>query len=1127
MSSFQLQNAEVLARLKPFGILFEKSLTDLIKGIRLHSKESAECLLRFLDDAIMECRNELNTTDLETKAMAVLKLAYLEMYGFEMSWCNFQILEVMSSTKIQQKRIGYLAAMQSFKNEQDLLILATNQFKKDLNSTNHVEIGLALSGIATIVTPSLATDIVDDVLVKLNHSRACIRKKAMLAMYKIFLKYPESLRVNFDRVIDKLDDSDATVINATITVICEISKTNPRIFINYLPKFFQILEETRNNWLTIRLLKLFQSLSKVEPRMKKKIAPSIVNLMLRTQASSLIYECINCIVSGNMLSAESSKDKETAKLCIEQLMKFFETQDPNLKFVGLLALINIIKLFPTYMHKTKGVSEVIMDCLKDDDLIIKQKALEVCHLLVTDKNIVEVVRVLLLQLIPDNNSYLPKTFQLEVIMKILQISRENNYERIPNFRWYVAVLKDIISLTLLPLEDEKEKLSIVDSPNSKEISLALGREFKNLATRVPSIRSEMVNKVVINSLQDVSVFDHSPYLLKDLFWIMGEYISEVCNESDEDSEDENEEYSQVGKVMKDLIDIDGATKEGLGKLIQLFNSLVNNHIDVLCRREDKPRFPISSRLLKLDRPEVLIIVVQALVKLYCEIVIQYLSSYSYDQMIPKERLNELIYFLYKLIKFLSNWENNPHYEVQERTLSWLEFLKLCLEAVPDNNLEAIKKLEQNEISYYSNYDSEESSDSDSEVFEEEPYCDLQSEEDIDDDESGSFNSHKDDQFEKLVYEDDSSKNNHHILNGHQMEIIKKKEYLQIDSDTEDGLSLQKESQENQESGGDEINSNLISKNDASNPYVLLPSLLSTVLPSFFKSYQLLPVAWNAQRNIPIPSDLNVSTEINPSFFHDENLRDDEDDDSYKLYLSENEGDTSDTSEPLISLQSEEEISEKRKKRIERLKDDPYYITSTSKSELPKSRLSKSKKKLQSETKTDKAHALRSVTPSDIVEKNHASAKSKSKKMKKEKVLVLADETVEGNYENSDRKSSGMRPKSTRNVLKIQKINFNDFDFSSGPNSDFLSQNIVDPVDFDIDLEAMRNELAKASEKKLKKETKKKKRGSEKSKHKSETLQTGKDKLPVDPEGEAKGSKTNEAVHVSSAKKKKRKALIYE
>ncbi|KAM9913713.1 hypothetical protein OXX80_014280, partial [Metschnikowia pulcherrima] len=108
--------SKFLARLKPFGITFEKSLTDLIKGIRLHSKESPEALSTFLNNAIQECKEELTTTDLEVKATAVLKLAYLEMYGYDMSWCNFHILEVMSSPKFQQKRIGYLAATQSFKN---------------------------------------------------------------------------------------------------------------------------------------------------------------------------------------------------------------------------------------------------------------------------------------------------------------------------------------------------------------------------------------------------------------------------------------------------------------------------------------------------------------------------------------------------------------------------------------------------------------------------------------------------------------------------------------------------------------------------------------------------------------------------------------------------------------------------------------------------------------------------------------------------------------------------------------------------------------------------------------------------------------------------------------------------
>lgn len=66
----------------------------------------------------------------DIKATAILKLIYLEMFGHDMSWASFHVLEVMSSTKFLQKRIGYLAAIQSFTLDTDVLMLATNLLKK-------------------------------------------------------------------------------------------------------------------------------------------------------------------------------------------------------------------------------------------------------------------------------------------------------------------------------------------------------------------------------------------------------------------------------------------------------------------------------------------------------------------------------------------------------------------------------------------------------------------------------------------------------------------------------------------------------------------------------------------------------------------------------------------------------------------------------------------------------------------------------------------------------------------------------------------------------------------------------------------------------------------------------------
>lgn len=44
--------------------------------------------------------------------------------------------------------------------------------------------------------------------IQMSHTKPYIRKKAVLIMYKVFLKYPESLRPAFPRLKEKLEDPD-------------------------------------------------------------------------------------------------------------------------------------------------------------------------------------------------------------------------------------------------------------------------------------------------------------------------------------------------------------------------------------------------------------------------------------------------------------------------------------------------------------------------------------------------------------------------------------------------------------------------------------------------------------------------------------------------------------------------------------------------------------------------------------------------------------------------------------------------------------------------------------------------------------------------------------------------------
>lgn len=43
------------------------------------------------------------------------------MLGYDISWAGFNIIEVMSSNKFTFKRIGYLAAAQSFHQETEVI----------------------------------------------------------------------------------------------------------------------------------------------------------------------------------------------------------------------------------------------------------------------------------------------------------------------------------------------------------------------------------------------------------------------------------------------------------------------------------------------------------------------------------------------------------------------------------------------------------------------------------------------------------------------------------------------------------------------------------------------------------------------------------------------------------------------------------------------------------------------------------------------------------------------------------------------------------------------------------------------------------------------------------------------
>ncbi len=110
------------------------------------------------------------------------------MLGYEMGWAAFHVIEVMSSLKLGQKRMGYIAASQSFHAETEVLTLATNLLRKDLTAPHSVyDTGLALSALACFVTTDLAHDLTQDLmsLVCTCYSLCAMRFSVLLSLCAI------------------------------------------------------------------------------------------------------------------------------------------------------------------------------------------------------------------------------------------------------------------------------------------------------------------------------------------------------------------------------------------------------------------------------------------------------------------------------------------------------------------------------------------------------------------------------------------------------------------------------------------------------------------------------------------------------------------------------------------------------------------------------------------------------------------------------------------------------------------------------------------------------------------------------------------------------------------------------
>lgn len=534
--------------------MFEKNLQDLVKGIR-STKGDVNV---YISQCMQEIKNELKSTDQFVKAQAIRKLTYLHMLGYDMCWAAFHVVEVMSYERFSHKRIGYTAASQSFTQSTDVVLLCTNLLKKEFGSINEYEVGLAINVLANIVTTDLARDLLGDVVAMMNSPKSYVRKKSTLVLYKMFLRYPQGLRLTFDKLKERMEEPDVSVVSCAVNVICELANKKPKNYLGLAPQFFRLLTTSSNNWMLIKVVKLLASLVPEEPRLARKLLDPLATVIQNTPAKSLLYECISTVTTALLYTKKSdgSQPRNVAaivRLCNDHLRRYIEDPDQNLRYLGLVGLSNLMQSHPYVIAEHQ---ELIVECLAVDDITIRMRSLELLAGMVNPENAAQIIRELMRQTLSADGAY-----RHELIARILHVCSANKYENIHDFDWYIHVLVQLarvpgisgaaveaqqnLSASGNSVAGAAPKIGSYEMTRTRSHGIEVARQLLDIAVRVKSVRSVMVENMIDLLMEKDALSGPGASTLSEVFyaaaWISGEYVMEYLEDVDEDDEDEDDD----------------------------------------------------------------------------------------------------------------------------------------------------------------------------------------------------------------------------------------------------------------------------------------------------------------------------------------------------------------------------------------------------------------------------------------------------------------------------------------------------------------------------------------------------------------------------------------------------------
>ncbi|PWN91589.1 golgi adaptor HA1/AP1 adaptin gamma subunit [Acaromyces ingoldii] len=451
MSSFFAKQQQVASLDPRLGGLMASAglynLKALIKAIRSCKTLAEERSLIQKESAAI--RTSFKQADPFSLHNNIAKLLYIHMLGYPAHFGQIECLKLVATPRFTDKRLGYLGIMLLLDENTEVLTLVTNGLKNDMAHSNMYVVGLALCTFANIASEEMSRDLSNEVERLMGSSNTYIRRKAAICAMRIVRKVPDLLENFTERTKQLLNDKNHGVLLCGVTLAYDICRSDPaalddfRRHVPLLVRHLKALVTTgyspehdvsgiTDPFLQVKILRLLRLLGRDNAAASEAMNDVLAQVATNTEASknvgnSILYETVLTIL-------EIEAENGLRVMAINILGKFLGNRDNNIRYVALNTLNKVVSMDTNAVQRHRNI---IIDCLRDGDISIRRRALELSYALINESNVRVLTRELLAFLeVADNEFKLGLTTQICLAAEKFA----------PNRRWHIDTELRVLKL---------------------------------------------------------------------------------------------------------------------------------------------------------------------------------------------------------------------------------------------------------------------------------------------------------------------------------------------------------------------------------------------------------------------------------------------------------------------------------------------------------------------------------------------------------------------------------------------------------------------------------------------------------------------------------------------------------